>query len=77
MRDGAGREDEAAVLHCNRLIGCMDEVMGLAGHQTEPECAEAGPGCSMANCVTQRKPGLACSQPLRSGGAVLKPFRTT
>lgn len=28
---------------------------------------EAGPGRSMANCVTQRKPGPACSQLLRSG----------
>lgn len=28
---------------------------------------EAGPGRSMANCVTQRKPGPACSQPLRRG----------
>lgn len=35
---------------------------------------EAVPGRSMANCVTQRKPGPACSQPLRSGGAGLKPF---
>lgn len=37
---------------------------------------EAGPGRSMANCITQRKPGPACSQPLRSGGAGLSPFRT-
>lgn len=36
---------------------------------------EAVPGRSMANCVTQRKPGPACSQPLRSGGAGLKPFQ--
>lgn len=28
----------AAVLHGNRLILCMDKVMGLAGHQTEAEC---------------------------------------
>lgn len=30
---------------------------------------------SMANCVTQRKPRPACSQPLMSGRASLKPFR--
>lgn len=36
---------------------------------------EAGPGRSMANCVTQRKPGQAFSQPLRSEGAGLNPFR--
>lgn len=29
----------------------------------------------MANCVTQRKPRPACSQPLMTGGASLKPFR--
>lgn len=26
-----------AVLHGNRPIVCMDEVMGLSGHQTQPE----------------------------------------
>lgn len=30
--------EEAAVLHGNRLIVCMDEVMGLAGHQNHTEC---------------------------------------
>ncbi len=30
--------EEGAVLHGNRLIVCMHEVMGLAGHQTEAEC---------------------------------------
>ena len=30
-------EEEETVLHGNRLIVCMDEVMRLAGHQTQPE----------------------------------------
>lgn len=69
MWDGAGTEEEdAAALHGNRLIVCMDEV-------TELNVREAGPGRSMANCVSQRKAESACSQPLRSGGAGLKPFR--
>lgn len=38
MRGGAGFGEEAAVLHGNRLIVCLDEVMGLADHQTEAEC---------------------------------------
>lgn len=33
---GAG--EEAAVLHGNRPLVCMREVMGLAGHQKEAEC---------------------------------------
>lgn len=65
---------EAAALHGNRPIVCVDEVMGLAtAIKQRLNVKEAGPGRSMANCVTQRKPGLACSQPLRSGGAGLKP----
>ena len=50
----------AAVLHGNRLIVCMDEVMGLAGHQTEAEC-EGGraPDAPWLIVLPRESPGRA------------------
>lgn len=53
----------------------MHEVMGLAGRQKESECERDRAWSSMANCVTQRKPLPPYSQPLRSRGEDLKPFK--
>lgn len=67
--------EEATVLHGNRQLVCMHEVMGLGWLSKRVNVKETGSGRSMANCVTQRKPLPPCSQPLRSRGENLKPFK--